>query len=65
MSSKPSPNSVSTKVSLLNVDETLSFTNNIDTVSVTVCNLKKKETEKHKRFKIKLSDGMVYVTRVA
>lgn len=64
MARTKSENSVSTKVSELELNQSVSFTNPLQSVAVMVSNLKKREGNADKIFKIKYVEGLVYVTRV-
>jgi hypothetical protein len=59
-----SPDSVSSKVSELQVGESLLLENPYTSVMVMVSNLKRKEEHKDKIFKIKSVDATTHVTRV-
>lgn len=59
-----SPDSVSSKVSELQVGESLLLENPYTSVMVMVSNLKRKEAHKNKVFKIKASDKETNVTRI-
>ena len=59
-----SPDSVSSKVSELQVGESLLLENTYTSVMVMVSNLKRKEEHKDKIFKIKSVDATTHVTRV-
>lgn len=64
MARQASPDSVSTIVSKINVDETVAFENPYTSVMVMVSLLKKKEGHSSKIFKIKYVDNKTSVTRV-
>jgi hypothetical protein len=59
-----SPDSVSSKVSELQVGESLLLENPYTSVMVMVSNLKRKEDHKNKVFKIKSIDKQTNVTRI-
>jgi hypothetical protein len=59
-----SPDSVSSKVSELQVGESLLLENPYTSVMVMVSNLKRKEEHKDKIFKIKSIDATTHVSRV-
>jgi hypothetical protein len=59
-----SPDSVSSKVSELQVGESLLLENPYTSVMVMVSNLKRKEEHKNKVFKIKANDKKTNVTRI-
>jgi hypothetical protein len=59
-----SPDSVSSKVSELQVGESLLLENPYTSVMVMVSNLKRKEDHKNKVFKIKANDKETNVTRI-
>jgi hypothetical protein len=59
-----SPDSVSSKVSELQVGESLLLENPYTSVMVMVSNLKRKEEHKDKIFKIKSVDATTHVSRV-
>ncbi len=59
-----SPDSVSSKVSELQVGESLLLENPYTSVMVMVSNLKRKEDHKNKVFKIKETDKKTNVTRI-
>jgi hypothetical protein len=59
-----SPDSVSSKVSELQVGESLLLENPYTSVMVMVSNLKRKEEHKNKVFKIKSTDKQTNVTRI-
>jgi len=59
-----SPDSVSSKVSELQVGESLLLENPYTSVMVMVSNLKRKEEHKNKVFKIKANDKETNVTRI-
>ena len=59
-----SPDSVSSKVSELQVGESLLLENPYTSVMVMVSNLKRKEAHKNKVFKIKANDKETNVTRI-
>jgi hypothetical protein len=59
-----SPDSVSSKVSELQVGESLLLANPYTSVMVMVSNLKRKESHKDKIFKIKSVDAATHVSRV-
>ena len=64
MARKISPDSVSSKVSELQVGESLLLANPYTSVMVMVSNLKRKEDHKNKVFKIKAIDKQTNVTRI-
>jgi hypothetical protein len=64
MARKISPDSVSSKVSELQVGESLLLENPYTSVMVMVSNLKRKEQHKNKMFKIKADEKQTNVTRV-
>jgi hypothetical protein len=59
-----SPDSVSSKVSELQVGESLLLENPYTSVMVMVSNLKRKEDHKNKVFKIKETEKQTNVTRI-
>jgi hypothetical protein len=59
-----SPDSVSSKVSELQVGESLLLENPYTSVMVMVSNLKRKEDHKNKVFKIKETENQTNVTRI-
>jgi hypothetical protein len=59
-----SPDSVSSKVSELQVGESLLLENPYTSVMVMVSNLKRKEEHKNKVFKIKTTEKQTNVTRI-
>jgi len=59
-----SPDSVSSKVAELTLGEHLRLENPYTSVMVMVSNLKKKEVNKDKQFKIKSTDNITIVTRI-
>jgi hypothetical protein len=59
-----SPDSVSSKVSELQVGQSLLLENPYTSVMVMVSNLKRKEEHKNKVFKIKANDKETNVTRI-
>jgi hypothetical protein len=59
-----SPDSVSSKVSQLQVGESLLLENPYTSVMVMVSNLKRKEDHKNKVFKIKETENQTNVTRI-
>ena len=59
-----SPDSVSSKVSELQVGESLLLENPYTSVMVMVSNLKRKEEHKNKVFKIKATEKQTNVTRI-
>ena len=59
-----SPDSVSSKVADLTLGEHLRLDNPYTSVMVMVSNLKKKEANKNKLFKIKATDNITIVTRI-
>ena len=59
-----SPDSVSSKVSKLQVGESLLLENPYTSVMVMVSNLKRKEDHKNKVFKIKETEKQTNVTRI-
>ena len=64
MARQASPDSVSTIVAKIKVDEVVVFPNPYTSVMVMVSLLKKKEEHAHKIFKIKYVDNKTSVTRV-
>ena len=64
MAREVSPNSVGVKVSKMNVNEVLSFTNPYTSVTVMVSMLKRKEEHKEKIFKIRTLNSITNVTRI-
>jgi hypothetical protein len=65
MSRPKSDNSVATLVSLLLVNNSIHIENkSLSSVAVMVSNLKKREGQQDKKFKIKQEDNTVTVTRV-
>lgn len=58
------PDSVSSKVSALEINQVVEFTNPCNSIAVMVSNLKKKEGHKDKIFKIKLTGNITQVTRI-
>ena len=58
------PDSVSSKVVALDVNEVIEFNNPYTSVAVMVSNLKKKEEHKNKIFKINFADNTTQVTRI-
>ena len=64
MPKQPSPTSVSTVVSNLEVDGSASFENSYASVAVMVSVLRKKEQHKEKKFKIQSKENITTVTRV-
>lgn len=58
------PDSVSSKVAALDVNEVIEFKNPYTSVAVMVSNLKKKEEHKNKIFKINFADNTTQVTRI-
>lgn len=59
-----SPDSVSSKVAGLELEESIKLDNPYTSVMVMVSNLKKKEAHKDKLFKIKHIDGITVVSRI-
>lgn len=59
-----SPDSVSSKVAELEIDQHIELLNPYTSVMVMVSNLKKKEDHKHKIFKIKVINNITYVQRI-
>jgi hypothetical protein len=59
-----SPDSVSSKVADLKLGEHLRLDNPYTSVMVMVSNLKKKDANKNKLFKIKATDNATIVTRI-
>lgn len=59
-----SPDSVSSKVADLTLGEHLRLDNPYTSVMVMVSNLKKKDANKNKLFKIKATDNVTIVTRI-
>ena len=59
-----SPDSVSSKVADLKLGEHIKFENPYTSIMVMVSNLKKKEINKDKLFKIKHFEGITTVSRV-
>ena len=64
MARQQSPDSVSTRVGSLGVNETIVFDNPYSSVMVMVCMLKKHKEHEDKIFKIKVVDYKTSVTRV-
>jgi hypothetical protein len=64
MSRKPSPISVTSKVSLMKVDQEIKFDNPYTSVAVMVSNLKSKPDHCDKIFKIKCIKNKTIVTRI-
>lgn len=64
MARHPDPESVSNKVAQLQLNETIVLNNPYTSVMVMVSNLKRKEGNQDKVFKIKSLDATTYVTRV-
>lgn len=64
MSRKVDPNSVTSKVSELNVGDAYAFSNPYNSVMVMVSNLKKKKGHTKKIFKVDVSNGKTIVNRV-
>ena len=58
------PDSVSSKVSTLEVNEIIEFTNPYTSIAVMISNLKRKEDHKDKIFKIKVIENTTQVIRV-
>jgi hypothetical protein len=58
------PDSVSSKVAVLDVNEVVEFSNPYTSIAVMISNLKKKENHKDKIFKIKVADNTTQVTRI-
>jgi hypothetical protein len=64
MARHPDPESVSNKVAQLQLNETIVLNNPYTSVMVMVSNLKRKEGNQDKVFKIKSLDATTHVTRV-
>lgn len=65
MSRSKEPNSVATIVGLLLVGNDVKIENKtLESVSVMVSQLKRREEHKDKKFKVKQVDGVIIVTRV-
>jgi hypothetical protein len=64
MSRQPSPISVTTKVSLMEIDQEIEFDNPYTSVAVMVSNLKSKPDHSFKIFKIKSIKNKTIVTRI-
>jgi hypothetical protein len=64
MARHPDPESVSNKVAQLQLNETIVLNNPYTSVMVMVSNLKRKEGNQDKVFKIKSIDATTSVTRV-
>jgi CRISPR/Cas system-associated endonuclease Cas3-HD len=64
MARHPDPESVSNKVAQLHLNETIVLNNPYTSVMVMVSNLKRKEGNQDKIFKIKSLDATTHVTRV-
>lgn len=65
MPRKQEPNSVATIVGLLLVGNDVKIENkSLESVSVMVSQLKRREEHKDKKFKVKQVDGVIIVTRV-
>ena len=64
MSRHPDPESVSNKVAQMELNETIVLNNPYTSVMVMVSNLKRKEGNQDKVFKIKSLDAATHVTRV-
>ena len=64
MARHPDPESVSNKVAQLQLNETIVQNNPYTSVMVMVSNLKRKEGNQDKVFKIKSLDATTHVTRV-
>lgn len=65
MPRKQEPNSVATIVGLLLVGHSIEIKEKtLESVSVMVSQLKRKEEHKDKKFKVKQVDGVIIVTRV-
>jgi len=64
MARQTSPNSVTSIVSAMELNETIKFDNPYTSIAVMVSNLKKKEEQKEKIFKIKCVDKITSVTRI-
>jgi hypothetical protein len=58
------PNSVSTKVGKLEINDVVSFNNPYSSVAVMVSTLKRKKDHKDKIFKIRLKDDVTTVIRI-
>ena len=63
MARYPSPDSVSSKVAEMKIDETLFFLNPYTSVMVMVSLLRRKKDQAHKIFKIKYANEKTAVTR--
>jgi len=59
-----SPDSVSSKVGKLEINETASFSNPYTSVTVMVSMLKRKKDHKEKIFKIRIKDDVTTVIRI-
>lgn len=57
------PDSVSSKVAALEINEVVKFNNPYNSIAVMVSNVKKKEEHKYKIFKINFADNTTQVTR--
>jgi len=64
MARHPDPESVSNKVAQMELNETIVLNNPYTSVMVMVSNLKRKEGNQYKVFKIKSIDATTSVTRV-
>lgn len=64
MARNTSPDSVSSIVSKINIDETVAFENPYASIAVMVSNLKKKKDQSEKVFKIKYVNEKTFVTRI-
>ena len=58
------PDSVSIKVSTLEVNDIIEFTNPYTSIAVMISNLKRKEDHKDKIFKMRVIENTTQVTRV-
>ena len=58
------PDSVSSKVSTLEVNDIIEFTNPYTSIAVMISNLKRKEDHKDKIFKMRVNENTTQVTRV-
>jgi len=64
MARQSSPDSVSSRVAEIEVNQTLTFDNPYTSVMVMVSLLKKKKNHAEKIFKIKYLDGKTFVSRI-
>lgn len=64
MPKQPSPTSVSTLVSNLEVDGSVQFEKPYGSIAVMISVLRKKEEHKEKKFKIQSKENITTVTRV-